>query len=235
MSGYDRLKIYQTQVHPCSYLDGRESRSVFIDPATELDRQTSTYLAERGFRRSGDFVYRPNCPTCESCISARIPVQNFQPGRTQRRLLKRNADLTLAIVKPALTDESYRLFADYINIRHADGDMYPPTEEMFQSFLVQTKADTRFMEFRLDDRLVAVAVYDRLENAYSAVYSYFDPELTERSLGTYCILRQAELAREQNLDYLYLGFWVKGCKKMSYKADYRPLELFVNEQWRSLS
>ncbi len=232
MSGYDRLKIYQTQEHPCSYLNGRESRSVFIDPAAELDRQTSTYLAERGFRRSGDFVYRPNCEACESCISTRIPVQDFRPGKTHRRVLKRNSDLELTLASPAVSDESYRLFADYINLRHADGDMFPPSVEMFESFLVQTNTDTRFLEFRRGDRLVAVAVCDRMENAYSAVYSYFDPGLPERSLGTYCILRQVELAREQSLDYLYLGYWVKGCKKMDYKSRYRPLEMLINEQWR---
>ena len=235
MSGYDRIKVYQTQEHPCSYLQHRDSQSVFIDPQITVDRKTFTYLSEMGFRRSGDFIYRPNCKNCESCISTRIPIQEFKPSRSHRRIIKRNADLEVRLTEPALTNENYQLFSDYIYARHADGDMFPPSEEMFDSFLVQTRSQTEFLQLYLGDELIAVSVVDQLDNALSAIYTFFSPNHEKRSLGTYCILQQLELASARDLDYLYLGYWVKECQKMAYKIQFRPIELLINEQWRSLS
>lgn len=230
-----QLKLFQTRPHPCSYLDDQQAQTLFIDPDAELNPSAQTHLSELGFRRSGDFVYRPNCAACKACIPVRIPVRSFQPNRTQRRIWKRNRHLTSNLTEARLNDELYHLYARYIEARHQDGDMYPTSPEQFTDFLVNSRANTRFIEYRNQEKLVAVAVTDLLDNAYSAVYSFFDPDDTKASYGVYTILSQIDLARRAGLEYLYLGYWIKACQKMSYKVNYRPVELLVNEQWTLLT
>jgi arginine-tRNA-protein transferase len=230
-----QLKLFQTHGHPCSYLDDQEAQTLFVDPEAHLDQSTQTRLAEMGFRRSGDFVYRPSCASCKACIPARIPVRSFEPNRTQRRIWKRNKQLTCEMTEARLTEEIYELYRRYIEARHQDGDMYPTSPEQFEDFLVNSRANTRFLEYRDDGRLVAVAVTDVLDNGYSAVYTFFDPENSKASFGVYTILSQIHQARRAGLDYLYLGYWIKACQKMNYKVNYRPVELLVNERWTLLT
>lgn len=230
-----QLKLFQTHSHDCSYLPGRQAQTQFVDPDASLDHSAQTRLAELGFRRSGDFVYRPNCAACKACVPARIPLRSFKPNRSQRRIWRRNQSLTSQVTEARLTDELYQLYARYIEARHRDGDMYPTSVEQFSDFLVNSRADTRFIEYRDQDKLVAVAVTDLLDNAYSAVYTFFDPDHPQASYGVYTILSQIERARKAGLDYLYLGYWIKACQKMSYKVQYRPVELFINERWTLLT
>lgn len=229
------LKLFQTHEHDCSYLDDQQAQTLFVDPEAHLTRVTQTRLAALGFRRSGDFVYRPNCRNCSACVPARIPVELFTANRTQRRVWRRNASLTATITDARYNDELYDLYARYITARHQDGDMYPPSPEQFTDFLAQSQADTRFIEYREEGKLVAVAVTDLLDNAYSAVYSFFDPDNQRASYGVFTILSQIDLARKAGLDYLYLGYWIKTCQKMSYKVDYRPVQLFINDHWTVLN
>ena len=230
-----QLKFFQTHSHDCSYLPDLQARTLFVDPETILSKTSQTRLAALGFRRSGDFVYRPNCDNCKACIPARIPVNHFKASRTQRRIWRRNSTLTVTICDATSNDERYELYARYITARHQDGDMYPPSPEQFTDFLTNCEADTRFIEYRDKDKLVAVAVTDFLDNAYSAVYSFFDPDNQRASYGVYTILSQIEQAKQAGFDYLYLGYWIKACQKMSYKVDYRPVELFINERWTLLT
>ncbi len=230
-----QIKLFETHEHDCSYLPDRQAKTVFVDPDTVLNCFSQTRLAELGFRRSGDFVYRPNCKNCSACVPVRIPVHSFKPSRTQRKIWNRNAHLTVTMTDARSNDELYALYARYISARHKDGDMYPPTLEQFKDFLTESQADTRFIEYRDNGELVAVAVTDQLENAYSAVYSFFDPDNQRASYGVYTILSQIHLAREAGLQYLYLGYWIKACQKMSYKIDYRPIEMFINDRWSVLS
>lgn len=230
-----QIKLFQTHEHDCSYLPDQQAQTVFVDPDTSLNRFSQTRLAELGFRRSGDFVYRPNCKNCSACVPVRIPVNQFQPSRTQRKICNRNAKLSVNITDARSNDELYDLYARYISARHQDGDMYPPTPEQFKDFLTESQADTRFIEYRDEGKLVAVAVTDQLENAYSAVYSFFDPDNQRASYGVYTILSQIDLAKKAGLQYLYLGYWIKACQKMSYKIDYRPIEMFINDRWTALN
>jgi len=230
-----QLKLFQTHEHACSYLDDKQAQTLFVDPEAKLTRTSQTRLAALGFRRSGDFVYRPNCKDCSACVPARIPVAQFKANRTQRRIWRKNAALTATITDAVSNDERYALYARYITARHQDGDMYPPTPEQFEDFLTKSQADTRFIEYRDEGKLVAVAVTDMLDNAYSAVYSFFDPDNPRASYGVYTILSQIDLAQKAGLDYLYLGYWIKACQKMSYKVDYRPVQLFVNDRWTVLT
>lgn len=234
-SRHQDLKLFQTNEHDCSYLPDLQARTLFIDPETKLTKTSQSRLAALGFRRSGDFVYRPNCKDCSACVPARIPVHHFKASRTQRRILNRNNALTVEICPATANDERYDLYARYISARHQDGDMYPPSPEQFADFLCNSEADSRFIEYRDEGKLVAVAVTDLLDNAYSAVYSFFDPDNQRASYGVYTILSQIEQVKQAGSDYLYLGYWIKACQKMSYKVDYRPVELFVNDRWTELT
>lgn len=235
MSKLEKIKLYQTTPHECSYLTGKLASTLFVDPSLKITPEILTNLSEQGFRRSGNYTYLPNCDECSACISTRIPVSQFKPNRNQKRVWKRNQDLTWSISAPRFTDEFYDLYQRYIEVRHADGDMYPASEDQFRSFLIESYADSIFLEFRLSDKLLAVAVTDKLNNAYSAVYTFFEPELPQRSLGVFTILAQLEQAEREKLDYLYLGYWVKACQKMSYKINYRPLEILLHRHWTLLS
>lgn len=234
MSILEEIKLYQTMPHQCSYRKDQLASTLFVDPELKMTPEILSDLSTQGFRRSGDYIYLPNCDSCSSCISTRIPVNLFRPNRNQTRIQKRNQDLTFSISEPRFTDELYDLYARYIKERHADGDMYPASEEQYQSFIVESEANSCFLEFRLNGKLLAVAVTDMLGNACSAIYTFFEPLESKRSLGVFAILKQVEFTRDKQLEYLYLGYWVKQCRKMSYKIQYRPVELLVNGCWTLL-
>jgi len=235
MTSLARLKFYATQPHACSYLPDEQATTLFLDPSQPMDAQVYAELSEMGFRRSGDHLYRPHCQRCSACIPARLPVNAPDLSRQQKRILKRNADLQVRCVRPAFSEELYTLYAAYIEKRHADGDMYPPSREQFNTFLVRDLPFCRFYEFRLGERLLAVAVTDVLPNGLSAVYTFYDPEEERRSLGRYAILWQLGEAARLGLKAVYLGYWIKNCRKMNYKTEYRPIELLVNQRWVTLS
>jgi arginyl-tRNA--protein-N-Asp/Glu arginylyltransferase len=235
MTSLARLKFYATQPHACSYLPDEQATTLFLDPSQPMDVQVYAELSEMGFRRSGDHLYRPHCQRCTACIPARIPAEGLQLNRQQRRILKRNADLIVTDVRPTFTEEYYSLYASYIEQRHADGDMYPPSRDQFHTFLVRDLPFSRFYEFRLEGRLLALAVTDVLPNGLSAVYTFYDPNEERRSLGRFAILWQVGEAARLGLKAIYLGYWIKNCRKMNYKTEYRPIELLVNQRWITLS
>jgi arginyl-tRNA--protein-N-Asp/Glu arginylyltransferase len=193
-------------------------------------------LTDLGFRRSGEHIYRPWCEGCGECKSVRVPLNLFHVSKSQKRVLKRNQDLEVSFEMPSSSDEIYHLYANYINQRHSDGDMYPPSLEQFESFLCQGPAasNTRFICFRLEQKLLAVAVVDILPKGLSAIYTFFDPAYDVRSLGRLAVLWQIRWAQSQAMDFVYLGYWIKACQKMAYKAEYRPLQVFEDLVWQPL-
>jgi len=230
------LRFFLTVPHACSYLAGREATTLFLDPQESPGKGVYDSLALLGFRRSGQHLYRPHCEGCSACISVRLPVGEFAPNRSQRRLTRRNTDLSLHL-RPAIFDpEHYALYAHYIRTRHADGDMYPPSHEQYRTFLTLDQEYARLLEFRLEGRLVAVAAFDQLEHGLSAIYTFFDPdpELERRSLGTFAVLTLVEQARHQGLPHVYLGYWIRECRKMAYKQAFQPLEMLDGRHWRRL-
>ena len=234
MTELARLKFYATQPHACSYLPDEQATTLFLDPSQPMDVQVYADLSEMGFRRSGDHLYRPHCLRCDACTATRIPVALFNPSRQQKRIFKRNADLHVQVARPGFSEEHFDLYQRYIEQRHADGDMYPPSRDQFSTFLVRDLPFSRFYEFRLDGRLLAVAVTDVLPNGLSAVYTFYAPDEESRSLGRYCILWQITEAERLGLEAVYLGYWIKNCKKMNYKTEYRPIELLINQRWSTL-
>ena len=228
------LKVYTTYPHSCSYLEDQEATTLFVDPRQSVDKKLYSNLSTLGFRRSGNHIYRPHCTHCKACVPARIPVAQFKPGRGQRRIWNRNRDLVVHSTDTIHDDAAFNLYQRYISLRHADGDMYPPEREQYEAFLDNAWGCTRYFRFYEKGTLVAVAVVDELEDGLSAIYTFFEPDVGKRSLGTYAVLWQVEMARELDLGYLYLGYWIRDCRKMAYKADYRPLELHVNNRWTTL-
>ncbi|MDQ7915636.1 arginyltransferase [Pseudomonas sp. 102515] len=235
MTELARLKFYATQPHACSYLPNEQATTLFLDPSQPMNGQIYAELSELGFRRSGDHLYRPHCQLCKACVPARIPVARFRPSRKQTRVLKRNLDIKVTRCDPGFTEERYQLYARYISERHADGDMFPPSRGQFSTFLVSHLPYAFFYEMRVEDRLIGIAVTDVLPNGMSAVYTFYDPSEEKRSLGVFGILWQIAETRRLGLDAVYLGYWIKGCRKMSYKTEYRPIELFVNQRWVALA
>lgn len=235
------LKLYLTERHPCSYLSDRIATTAFVDPTIAIDTGVYSNLSRMGFRRSGRYFYTPRCELCSACIPVRIPVARFRPSRSQRRCTNRftRHDPQVDVRHRSLTElnhaEHYPLYARYISERHRDGDMYPPTTEQFQDFIATGHPSTSMLEFRLEGILIANAITDRLDDGLSAIYTYFDPSRDDSGIGTFAILRQIELTRQLGLDYLYLGYWINSCRKMTYKTRFRPLELYNQGQWSELS
>jgi len=225
------IPLYLTAAHECSYLDDQFAQSVFVHPSFTLTNDLYAQLIEQGFRRSGDHVYRPQCAECNACIPVRLSVEHFKPNRSQKRCLLRNSQIQVE-VKPALFDWAhYELYIRYQMIRHGSGDMAKASPEEYLSFLGSSWCDTQFVEFYINNELAAIAVVDQFEHALSAVYTFFDPKFASASLGVYAVLWQIEQARKQHKEFLYLGYWIKACQKMSYKSDYQPLQVFSGQQW----
>lgn len=235
MTQLTELKFYATPEHDCSYITDLKAKTLFIDPKNEINQKVYSQLSELGFRRSGNHIYRPHCNNCQACISIRIPADGFKMSSSQKRIYNKNKELITKKVETQFTDEYYQLYEKYINYRHKDGDMYPPSQEQFKSFLVESKQKSYFVEFRtLQGTLLAVSNMDALEDSNSAVYTFYDPQETKRSLGTYAILWQIEEIKRIGLKYLYLGYWVEECQKMKYKTAFKPLELLINGHWRRI-
>lgn len=228
----ERLLLYATPAHECSYLPRREAVTLFADPDHPKDPWLQGMLTRQGFRRSGVHLYRPRCPRCSACEAARVPVREFEPNRSQRRTQRQNRDLCVRVLPQGFVDEHYALYARYVTARHAGGGMDEPSPAKYRDFLLCPWADTRLVEFRHGQQLLAVAVSDRLPDALSAVYTFFDPDAAARGLGVHAVLWQIQAARDEGLDWLYLGYAIDGCRKMQYKACFQPQERLRGGRWR---
>jgi arginine-tRNA-protein transferase len=224
--------LYISQSHDCSYLPDREARSLFLDPAAKVTPEIYQQLIDRGFRRSGCYLYQPACPTCSACISLRIPVRRFTPSRSQRRNWKRNIERYQVIPRPARYDDShFDLYKRYLLQRHPDGAMTCNNPSQYTQFLTCEWAETQFIEFRLEQRLAAVAVSDILPQGTSSIYTFFDPTLSSDGLGVFALLWQVEHARQLGKQWVYPGFWIEACDKMNYKTRFRPYEIWNGRSW----
>ena len=238
----DAPQFYLTAPSPCPYLAGRMERKVFTHLVGKRAGYLNDALTQGGFRRSQNIAYRPACENCRACVSVRILVDEFDETRSFKRIVKANADLVGAEVDPAPSTEQYSLFRLYLDERHADGGMADMTVLDYAMMVEDTYVDTMLVEYRRrgpdtaftgrgEGDLIAVAVTDILGDGLSMVYSFFDPELTGRSLGTYIILDHIRRARWRGLPHVYLGYWVNGSRKMDYKARFKPQEHLGPAGW----
>ncbi len=229
------IPLFLSQEHPCGYLDDEKAQSLFVRPGYPVTSSIYAQLIAQGFRRSGDEIYTPHCPHCSSCISVRLPVNKFKPSRSQKRCLSKNTS-TQVIVKPAVFEQAhYDMYLRYQAIRHSDSSMATASQDEYLNFLGSSWCNTRFVEFSINNELAGVAVIDQFEQAWSAVYTFFEPKFKDYSLGVYAVLWQIEQAVLQQKEFLYLGFWIQACKKMAYKSDYQPLQLLIDKQWLEMS
>jgi len=228
--------FFATTPLPCPYIEGRTERRVVMELVGRDAGVLHDQLSLAGFRRSHNIAYAPACPGCNDCHAVRIKVNEFSLSRSQRRVMARNQSLVARETPPNATEIQYALFSAYQKSRHADGDMANMDFSDYQSLIENTPVDTRVVEFH-DPKmgLVAACLIDQIANGLSAVYSFFDPDLHRMSLGSYMILWMVEKAKRQQLDYVYLGFWIPGCAKMSYKSSFHPIETNTPEGWREVS
>jgi arginine-tRNA-protein transferase len=226
-----QFSMYATPPHECSYLPEREATTVFIDPLFRKNSKIYSTLSQHGFRRSGEHLYRPQCHSCSACIPVRLPVASFTPRRNQQRTWKKNQDLQVTPTKATFKQEHFELYQYYLASRHQGGGMDHPSPESFVHFLTSSWSRTIFYEFRLQEQLVAVAVADFFDHGLSAVYTFFNPDYAERSLGVFAILWEIEEAKRLGKTWVYLGYWIKECHKMNYKTQYQPLEYYRQGNW----
>jgi leucyl-tRNA---protein transferase len=229
-------QFFITAPAPCPYLPGRVERKVFTHLIGAEARQLNTQLSQAGFRRSQNIAYRPACDGCSACVSVRVCVQQFEPTPSMRKIARRNGDLRSDVKQAKATSEQYSLFRSYIDDRHADGGMADMTVLDFAAMVDDSFVDSRIVEYHVPDekgrrQLVACVLTDVLNDGLSMIYSFYDPELAGRSLGTFMILDHIERARKLSLPYLYLGYWVKGSRKMNYKGRFLPQERLTAEGW----
>lgn len=231
-----QLQYYDTAAYPCSYIEGRIARSQVAGPREHIDNVTYSELIRQGFRRSGDFVYRPHCDHCQACKSIRVSVTEFRPNKSQLRALKKHSNLAVSISKPHFSEEHYDLYQRYQKARHTDGGMDDDDVAHYVEFLVNTRVDTYMVEFRepacdgSTNKLRMVSIIDQLSDGLSAVYTFFEP-LDGQSYGTFNVLWQIECAQSLGLAYVYLGYWIQTCRKMSYKIHFQPSELLSHGNW----
>lgn len=231
-SASGHLLLFATPPHACGYLEEETATTVFADPRVATSTEVYSLLSRYGFRRSGEHLYRPQCSDCAACVPVRVAADRFRMRRSQRRVWNRNRDLMVRSRGDEFDPEHFELYRRYMSARHRGGAMDNPSERQYREFLSCSWAETAFFEFRLEDRLLAVAVCDRLEDGFSAMYTFFDPAEARRSLGTYAILWEIEEVRRLGLSWLYLGYWIEASEKMRYKADFRPQQRLVAGRWR---
>ncbi len=235
-------QFFLTAPSPCPYLEGEFERKVFTHLVGEKAGELNDLLTQGGFRRSQNIAYRPACETCRACVSVRILANEFEPSKNMRRVQQANADLIGAVYEAEPSTEQYTLFRTYLDARHRKGGMSDMTVLDYAMMVEDTHVDTRIIEYRRrgpdsfitgkgEGELIAIALSDMMGDGLSMVYSFFNPELVERSLGTFMILDHIERAKAAGLPHVYLGYWVAGSRKMAYKIRFKPQEHLGPKGW----
>ena len=232
-------RFFVTTPSPCPYLPGRTERKVFTELNGAHAGELNDALGRIGFRRSQSVAYRPSCQGCSACVSVRVAAHEYRPNTSQKRTIRRNADLEVAACKPWTTEEQFALLRRYLSARHPGGGMADMDEFDFADMVEQTPVRTFMMEYRepgthgRPGRLVGACLTDQQADGLSMIYSFFDPDLTDRpGLGTFIIADHIRRAAEGELAYVYLGYWVEGSDRMQYKTGFRPIERLTASGWQ---
>lgn len=233
-TAHNPIRLFETVVDDCPYLEGQQSASIIVDPDHVIGVDLFATLSRSGFRRSGEMLYAPKCPSCKACVSVRIPVAQFKPSRSQKRVWKKNNDLTVQIENVNFNQAQFDLYLRYQRARHADSSMCDDDPSKYIGFIESKFSKSKFVCFYLQDKLVGVSVIDQFAGGLSAVYTFYEPAMAERSLGTFAVLYLVRLAQVKEIPYVYLGYWIEESQKMGYKIKFQPLEGFINRVWQKI-
>lgn len=232
---FSLLQFYSTAPYTCSYLPGEKARSEVATPTHLINAEVYGALVRAGFRRSGVFTYRPHCDNCRACIPVRLPIDRFKPNRSQRRSLMAHDRLQAREIPLGFFSEHYALYLRYQSARHAGGGMDQDSHEQYSHFLLQSRVDTRLVEFSDNGVLRMVSIIDVLSDGLSSVYTFYDPDVPGASFGTYNVLWQISQCAANKLPYLYLGYWIQQSPKMAYKSNFQPIEGLLDDKWQVLA
>jgi leucyl-tRNA---protein transferase len=235
---FSTLHFYLTAPYACSYLPDTAARSQVATPANLITRGIYSELVQQGFRRSGTYTYRPRCDTCQACKSIRIAAAEFLPSRSQRRAWQQHNGLQTSLHSLADKPEYYALYQRYQAARHKNGGMDNDDHDAYEKFLLRSEVESFIVEFREPPAhpeagmLRMISVIDLLADGLSSVYTFFEPDVAHSSFGVYNVLWQIDLCRQLKLDFVYLGYWIKDCKKMNYKTQYQPAQVLQHGTWQ---
>ena len=230
----EEIQFYVTTKYSCGYIDGQDAQSIVATPYKVVNSQIFNSLITKGFRRSGQYVYKPNCPDCSACIPIRLLASNFNPSRSQKRVKKYLDNLSVKLLPLTFDEEHYNLYVDYQNKRHPNSSESEDDTADYNDFLVRSNVNSKLVEFRLNNQLKIVSIIDIIDDGISAVYTFYDCSDKKLSLGTISIIWLLEFCKKENLSFLYLGYWIYESQKMKYKINFKPYELMIKGVWKEV-
>ena len=229
---FEKIQFYTTTEYNCSYIDKMDAQSLVLTPRRSINQNIFQDLIQKGFRRSGQYIYKPNCKSCSACIPIRLAVQKFLSTRTQRKTYKKHAYLIVQETPLIFNQEHFNLYLKYQNNRHSFIKNDKSDLDDFKDFLIKSNVRSKLFEFWDGDLLKIVSIVDIMNDGISAVYTFFDPDDEKVSYGTYSIIWLINWCKTQQLKYMYLGYWIGECTKMKYKTNFKPYELYIKGYWQ---
>ena len=228
----EEIKFYVTKNYSCGYIKGQDAQSIVATPYKNVNSKNFKSFISQGFRRSGQYVYKPNCKNCKACIPIRLLASNFKASRSQKRLKKYLNKLSVKLLPLNFNEEHYNLYVNYQNKRHRNNDKSEDDVADYNDFLINSNVNSKLVEFRLNDQLKMITIIDIIDDGISAVYTFYDCSDQKLSLGTMSIIWLLELCKKESLPFLYLGYWIHESQKMKYKTNFKPYELMIEGVWQ---
>ena len=226
------VQFYVTTKYPCGYIEGRDAQSLVATPYKNINSKNFSNLINQGFRRSGQYVYKPNCKNCNACMPIRILVSSFTASRSQKRVKKYLDKLSVRLLPLAFDEEHYDLYVNYQNNRHRNNSEKEDNIADYNDFLIRSNVNSKLVEFRLNNQLKMVTAIDIVDDGISAVYTFYDCSDRKLSLGTMSIIWLIDLCKKEKFSFLYLGYWISESQKMKYKKNFKPYELMIDGVWQ---
>ena len=229
---FEKIQFYKTTEYNCSYIDKMDSQSLVVTPYKSIDQNIFQDLIEKGFRMSGQYIYKPSCKSCTACIPIRLSVQKFLSSRSQKRIFKKHQHFDVREVSLTFKQEHFDLYSKYQNKRHSSINNDQNKIDDYNDFLIKSNVNSKLVEFWDGDLLKIVSIIDMMSDGISAVYTFFDPDDEKVSYGTYSIIWLINWCKTQQFKYMYLGYLIGECNKMKYKTNFKPYELYIKGYWQ---